>query len=316
MPTRPEVVLGPETFDDAGVIKLGTGPMLVQTVDFFPPIVDDPMDFGRIAAANSLSDIYAMGATPYCALNIVGFPRKKLDLAVLRAILEGGAEKMREANVALLGGHTVEDAEVKYGLAVTGLVDRQHLRTNAAAKAGDALVLTKPLGMGALSTAIQQEKGSAEDIARAIATMATLNAGAAHALAPLDVHAVTDVTGFGLLGHASEMARAASVTLRFEAAALPFTPGARELAADGVLSGGSARNRSYLGDYAEIAAKVPRENADLAFDSETSGGLLIALPEEHVATLIAALQAEETPCAVRIGKVLPRDGELWVRLDK
>ncbi len=315
MPTRPEVVLGPETFDDAGVINAGGDKLLVQTVDFFPPIVDDPESFGRIAAANSLSDIYAMGATPFSALNIVGFPAKKLDLAVLGEILRGGAAKMIEAGVALLGGHTVEDAEIKYGLAVTGLVERAKLRTNGGARPGDALLLTKPLGMGCVSTAISQEKASEDDIAAAIETMATLNAGAARALERFPVHALTDITGFGLLGHGAEVARASGVTLRFLASTLPFTPGARELARKGTLSGGSARNRRFLAEHTEISPAVPKEITDLAYDSETSGGLLIALPPEHAAPLIDALHAEHTPCAVRIGDVRAKQGDIWVALD-
>jgi len=191
----------------------GGGPALVQTLDFFPPIVDDPRDFGQIAAANALSDIYAMGATPFSALNIVGFPTKELGLEILTEILAGGADKMREANVALLGGHSVEDAEVKYGLAVTGLVEADAFITNGGARPGDRLILTKPLGMGAVSTAIRNGKASADVTAAAVETMATLNAGAARAMQSVGANAVTDVTGFGLLGHAAEIAEASGVIL-------------------------------------------------------------------------------------------------------
>ncbi len=213
--------------DDAGIIALGDHQALVQSVDFFPPIVDDPRDFGRIAAANALSDLYAMRAMPFCALNLVGFPTKKLGLEVLGEILEGGAEKMREAQVALLGGHSVEDSEVKYGLAVTGLVDPARSLTNDGAEAGDLLVLTKPLGMGAVSTAIQQGKADEKQIEEAIRTMATLNLGASRASEKVEVHAATDITGFGLLGHAAEMARASKLTLVFHWQKLPLTSGAR-----------------------------------------------------------------------------------------
>ncbi len=308
------MIHGPETLDDAGIISLGNGRALVQSVDFFPPIVDDPGDFGRIAAANALSDLYAMGATPFCALNLVGFPSKKLDMAILGEILEGGAEKMREAGVALLGGHSVEDAEIKYGLAVTGIIDSDRMLTNGGAEPGDLLVLTKPLGMGALSTGIQQGRVSEEDKSTAVGTMATLNAGAARVFQEVSVTAVTDITGFGLLGHSSEMARASGVTLSFNWDALPITPGARSLASRGVLSGGAARSRRYLGSNARIDASVPGEVAEIAFDSETSGGLLIAVSPEKSHLLLKGLQGEDVPCATIIGKVLPQQPDVWVEL--
>lgn len=309
------MILGPEKLDDAGVIDLGNGIALVQTVDFFPPIVDDPFEFGQIAAANSLSDIYAMGATPLSALNIVGFPRKQLDISVLGDILAGGASKMVEANVALLGGHTVEDSEVKYGLAVTGTIDPAQLKSNEGARPGDILVLTKPLGMGAVSTSIQQGKEDPAHAAAAIKSMATLNAGAARAMAAVDSHAGTDITGFGLLGHGSEIARASNVTLRFQADKLPLTLGARELAAAKCLSGGAGRSRAYLGEHAHIASDVPTELADLAFDAETSGGLMIVVAPDDVDKLIKALEDEGTLTQAIIGEVAPADGEVWVSLE-
>lgn len=288
---------------------------MIQTVDFFPPIVDTPREFGQIAAANSLSDIYAMGAQPLTALNIVGFPRKQLDGDVLGEILAGGADKMREAEVALLGGHTVEDGEVKYGLSVSGIVDKDKLLTNGGAQVGDRLVLSKPLGMGAVSTSIQKGKEDPDHAAAAIRTMAELNAGAARALRKVDCHAVTDITGFGLMGHGSEVARASGVSLRFRAADLPLTPGARELAEAGVLSGGTARGRSFLKDNSQVGEGVSRAIADIAYDAETSGGLLMAVPEQDTDTLIQALQDEGTPCAVEIGHVEAAQGDLWVFLD-
>lgn len=305
---------GPETLDDAGVIRTSDDQALVQTLDFFPPIVDDPFDFGRIAAANALSDVYAMGAEPFCALNIVGFPRKKLPMEVLGEILRGGAEKLAEAGAALLGGHSVEDDEIKYGLAVTGLIHPDEIVKNGGALPGDRLVLTKPLGMGALSTGMQRQKVSDEEIAAAVETMATLNAGAARAMRTVDVHAATDITGFGLLGHANEMAEASDVTLILDAAALPFTPGARSLSERGILSGGTTRNRHFLGERIAIDSAVPGDIAALAFDSETSGGLLIAVPEEQVDSLLAALAEEKTPCAAVIGSVVPAEEGTTIRL--
>ena len=285
----------------------GGGPALVQTLDFFPPIVDDPRDFGQIAAANALSDIYAMGATPFSALNIVGFPTKELGLEILTEILAGGADKMREANVALLGGHSVEDAEVKYGLAVTGLVEADAFITNGGARPGDRLILTKPLGMGAVSTAIRNGKASADVTAAAVETMATLNAGAARAMQSVGANAVTDVTGFGLLGHAAEIAEASGVILELSAVSLPLTVGALELGSAGIVSGGSGRNRQRLADSVAIDETIPEEIVTLAFDSETSGGLLIAVAEEKSEALVTALRNEGTPCAQDVGRVVDRD---------
>ncbi len=295
---------GAETLDDAGVISVpGSDRALVQTLDFFPPIVDDPVDFGRIAAANALSDVYAMGADPFCALNLVGFPRSKLPMEVLGEILKGGAEKLAEAKAALLGGHSVEDSEIKYGLAVTGLVDPDRIVRNGGARPGDRLVLTKPLGMGAVSTAIQKRKGSAAEIAEAITTMATLNAAGALAMQAVDVHAGTDITGFGLMGHATEVAVASGATLVIDAGALPITPGARELARRGILSGGTRRNRRFLGSRIAIEAGVPEEIVSIIFDSETSGGLFIAVAEEEVDTLLTACREHGTRAAAVVGRV-------------
>lgn len=287
---------------------------LVQTIDFFPPIVDDPVDFGRIAAANALSDVYAMGAEPFCALNLVGFPRDKLPMEVLGEILKGGAEKLAEAGAALLGGHSVEDAEIKYGLAVTGLIDPEKVVQNGGAQVGDRLVLTKPLGMGALSTAIQRGKASDQEIAEAVTTMATLNSGGARAMRTVDAHAATDVTGFGLMGHATEMAEASDATFVIDAAALPFTPAALSLAAKGILSGGTTRNRHFLGEKIAVEAEVSAEHAAIAYDSETSGGLLIALPEDQVDALVAACKEQGTRCAEVVGRVIAKEPGTTVKL--
>jgi selenide,water dikinase len=309
------VIVGAEHFDDAGVIDLGNGQALVQTIDFFPPVVDDPFDFGRIAAANSLSDVYAMGATPFSALNVVGFPCKKLDTRVLGDILAGGAAKIGEAGAALLGGHSIDDTEVLYGLAVTGLIRTNRVLTNSRARVGDRIVLTKPLGMGAMSTAAKKAQVDAGDLSTAIETMATLNAGGARAAQRVGVHAVTDVTGFGLMGHAAEMARASCVSIHFSASALPFTPGARRLADRGIVSGGAARSRTSLGGTVVVDPGVSNDIATLAFDAETSGGLLIAVAPDRCDALLQALSACATPCAVNVAVVGRAESEVLVTLD-
>ena len=267
---------------------------LVQTLDFFPPIVDDPRWFGRIAAANSLSDVFAMGGRPVTAMNIVGWPRE-LDVEVLGEILAGGLEKTEEAGASLCGGHSVVDGEVKYGLSVTGLVHPDRFWRNSGAQQGDALIVTKPLGMGAVSTAMKKDKveASAADAAmaeRAMAVMATLNRVAAETAAAFDVHAATDVTGFGFAGHACEMAEGAGLQLEVDAAALPLMDGVMDLVRAGALSGGCARGKEHFGPHVEVAATVDTGLADLLFDAETSGGLLIAVPEAQADRLSAQLR--------------------------
>ena len=303
---HPDLIEGFENFSDAGVYRLRDDLAVVQTVDFFPPIVDDPVSYGRIAAANSLSDVYAMGGRPITALSIVGFPLGKLDVAVLGRILSGGAEKILEAGAVIVGGHSVSDAEVKFGFAVTGVVDPARLVRNSGARQGDVLVLTKPLGTGPISTAGKFEKTSAEVIAGAIRSMEVLNREASEAMVRAGAHAATDVTGFGLLGHAREMADASGVTLAIEAGRLPILPGALDLAAAGVVSGGAGRNRSFLEGRAAIDPRVPGALALLIFDAETSGGLLFALPEAGAAAAIDELAAKGQPGAAIIGRVLPR----------
>lgn len=309
----PDLLVGSETLDDAGVFRLDSERALVQTLDFFPPIVDDPLWFGRIAAANALSDVYAMGGTPLTAMNIVGFP-KDLDLEILGQILLGGAEKVLEAGAVLVGGHSVQDAEVKFGMSVTGLIHPDRITTNAGARPGDVLILTKPLGMGAASTAIKADKLEDRLIEAAQAQMATLNKAAAAAVAEIGAHAVTDVTGFGLLGHARGMAEASRCTLEFVAADLPLFESALDLARAKMLSGGANRTRLFLGTQAEVASTVPFPLAQLAFDSETSGGLLIAVAAGAADRLLAALVARGTSVAVVVGRVVARDGEVRVRL--
>jgi selenide,water dikinase len=273
----------------------------VLTVDFFPPIVDDPRWFGRIAAANALSDVYAMGGRPLAALNLVGWP-KELGIEILGEILAGGLEKVREAGAALAGGHSVVDAEVKYGMAITGEVHPQRFWRNSGAREGDAVILTKPLGMGAVSTAIKKGKIESAAILRAMEQMAALNKAAAEAAAKATVHGATDVTGFGLMGHGFEMADGARLTLRLEANALPVFEGALALARAGILSGGCKRGRANLEGKVAIGDRVDRALADITFDAETSGGLLLAVPEREAEAVQRAVREAGAPCSARIGR--------------
>ncbi|MBA2564580.1 MAG: selenide, water dikinase SelD, partial [Gemmatimonadetes bacterium] len=261
LPERPDprVLLGPDAFADAGIIRVRDDLALVQTCDFFTPIVDDPHDFGEIAAANALSDVYAMGAEPLCALNIVCFPESGVDFEVLGRILQGGDSKAAEAGMAILGGHSVRDEEIKYGLAVTGTVDPSALLTNAGAEPGDVLFLTKPLGTGVLTTALKQGRVSAGEIADAVDGMKRLNRAAAAAARAAGAHALTDVTGFGLAGHAWQMAEASGVAFRIEWERLPLYAGAMELASEGVDSGGGRANAAYYGSRARLARRLPAE---------------------------------------------------------
>jgi selenide,water dikinase len=310
--TSDDLIVGPETLDDAGVFRITPDIALVQTLDFFPPIHDDPLWFGRIAAANALSDVYAMGGVPLTVMNIVGFP-KELPISILGEILKGGAEKVIEAGAVVVGGHSVQDAEIKYGLSVTGRVHPDRVVSNAAAKPGDLLVLTKPLGMGATSTAMKFEKLDARLAEAAAVQMATLNKGGAAAMLRCGVRSATDITGFGLAGHGRGMAQASGVTLEIVAAAVPLFEGALALAEQKMLSGGAKRTRAFLGAHAEVAASVPDALAGLMFDSETSGGLLIAIAKEREHELLEELKKEGTICAATIGRVVPRDGEVRVR---
>jgi selenide,water dikinase len=291
MPTRDEVLHGPDTLDDAGVIRIpGSDRAIVQTVDFFPPIVDDPREFGRIAAANSLSDIFAMGGAPLSALNIVGFPAD-LPVSILGEILAGGAEKMQEAQCALLGGHSVRDAEIKYGLAVTGTINPDHMLTNGGAREGDVLILTKALGTGTVSTALNKSEVDPEIVAAASQSMATLNAAGANIALERGVQSATDVTGFGLSGHGSEMALASGVDLVISAGSLPLLPGVAELARSGFCSGGSVRNRQHLGEKLQVEDGLEESLVSLCLDSETSGGLLLAVNADQVDAVVADLKA-------------------------
>ncbi len=305
---HPDLLAGHRGFEDAGIFRIDRERALVQTVDFFPPIVDDPRWFGRIAAANSLSDVYAMGGTPITAMNLVGWP-KELELEILGEILQGGLEKIREAGAVLCGGHSVSDAEIKYGLSVTGLVHPDRWWPNSGARDGDALLLTKPIGMGPVSTAIKRLKSTSIDVAAAMEQMATLNRSACEAVRELEVHGATDVTGFGLVGHSYEMAEGSGLVLELDAAALPVFPGALALVQGGVTSGGCNRGKQWFGPKVRIDANVDAALADLCFDAETSGGLLLAVPESAAATAVRRIAEAGAPCAARIGVFRARRGD-------
>jgi selenide, water dikinase len=282
-PERPDVLVGFSTADDAGVVRLRDDLAIVQTVDFFTPIVDDPYDFGRIAAANALSDVYAMGGEPVSALNLVAFPLEKLGGDVLREILRGGQDVATAAGCAIVGGHSIDDAEPKYGLAVTGVVHPDEILSNAGGRAGDALVLTKPLGAGAISTAAKRGAAGADVVARGVEVMTTLNRDAAAAARAAGAHALTDVTGFGLLGHLHELARASGVAAEIDAAAVPAIDGVGRLLAlgDRAIAGGTKRNRRYAEGFTTWGPAVSQARRWLVCDAMTSGGLLAAVPPER-----------------------------------
>jgi selenide, water dikinase len=301
--TDPRVLIDFRTSDDAGVYAWEGGPALVQTVDFFTPIVDDPFTYGQIAAANALSDIYAMGGRPVTALAIAGFPDGLLDTDTIRQVFLGGLDKLREAGVALLGGHTVRDPEIKFGYAVTGAIDPKRIFTNAGARAGDVLVLTKPLGTGIVGTAIKFDRAPGPAVRAAIASMTALNARAADVLGRFaaDVHACTDITGFGLIGHATEMAAASTVTLDIQSGDLPVLEGVRNLASTN-RSGGMGSNREHFAAGTSLDAGVDPALVDVAFDPQTSGGLLVAVAAGAADAILAAITAAGAGAAV-VGRV-------------
>jgi selenide,water dikinase len=304
--TDSNVLVGYGGSDDAGVYLLREDLALVQTVDFFPPIVDDPYDFGRIAATNALSDVYAMGGNPRTALNIVAFP-EDLDLAILAQILEGGAAVARSAGVAILGGHTIKDAEPKYGMAVTGVVDPRRIVTNAGARPGNALVLTKPLGTGILTTALRRKLIAPGDLDEAVRAMTTLNDSAAAAMLAAGANAATDVTGFGLLGHGENMARASNVRLVFDSAAVPFMARVLDLIGTGVVPGGTRHNAETHATFTEFAPAVNHDVRVALSDAQTSGGLLIAIAHDRLPALLRELSDRSTMAAV-VGEVCEGSG--------
>jgi len=307
------MLVGTETSDDAGVFRLRPDLAIVNTVDFFTPIVDDPYLFGQIAAANSLSDVYAMGGEPKTTLNIVCFPRGKLELALLGEILRGGAEKVKESGAVVIGGHSIIDEEIKYGMAVTGVIHPDRIFRNVGVQEGDALILTKPLGTGIVTTALKKGKASKEQIDEAVKTMATLNAAASSVMRQYPVSACSDVTGYGILGHAMEMASGSGVTLVIESSKLPLLPGAVRLAEKGYITGGCKRNREYLTDKIAIEDGIREGLIEVAFDPQTSGGLLIAVAKRHAPKLVEDLLAAGVQTAATVGYATALQ-KPWVRL--
>jgi selenide,water dikinase len=297
----PAVLVGSATADDAAVYRLDADTALVLTTDFFTPVVDNPFDFGAVAAANALSDVYAMGGRPITALAIVGFPDDALDGSVLARILEGGAAKAREAGIDIVGGHTIKTDEPIYGLAVTGLVHPDRVVTNAGGKPGDVLFLTKPLGIGIVTTAAKQDKDSEGAISEAITLMTTLNRSACDAMLEVGVHAATDVTGFGLLGHLRNVTLASGTGAEIRSSAVPVLPAARRYVAEGIAPGGSHANHRFLSELVELG--VSRDEQLLLCDAQTSGGLLIAVPEARADALERELVRRGVPAAARIGRL-------------
>lgn len=309
----PNLLVGLDTSDDAGVYKLTDDLAMVQTLDFFTPIVDNPYDFGQIAAANAISDVYAMGGKPLTALNIVAFPISTLDKNILSEILRGAGEKLKEANVTLVGGHSIDDKEPKFGLAVTGIVHPDKVRTNAGAKPGDKLILTKPIGVGILTTSIKKNLLSEEEVKRVTSVMATLNKTAAEVMEKYNVHATTDVTGFGLLGHGSEMAIGSNVGIIIEANQVPILPRVRELAEGGSIPGGTKNNYNHIEGVVTYPEHMDLIDRHILCDAVTSGGLLISVENSDAETLLSELQENGVEARI-IGEVTEENkGKIVVR---
>ena len=302
----PQVLVGLDGPDDAAVYRLNDEQAIVSTVDFFPPVVDDPFTFGSIAAANALSDVYAMGGEALFALTLAAFP-ENLDRAILAEILHGGAEKVREAGALIIGGHTVMDSEPKYGLAVTGMVHPAHILTKGGAQAGDQLVLTKPLGVGLITTALKREQAVSAHVEAAVESMSTLNRHASHLALRFQAHACTDITGFGILGHSLEIASASGVMLCLRAQDIPLLPGAREYAEKEVFPGGLDRNRDFVLPHVRFADSIDAASRAILFDPETSGGLLIALDRDQASGYIAQAAEDGIPARI-IGEVTAGSG--------
>ncbi len=310
----PNLLTGMEKCEDAGVYKLNDELAIIQTLDFFTPIVDDPYAFGQVAAANALSDVYAMGGRPLTAMNIVCFPVKTMDISVLKQILAGGLDKIREAGVVLVGGHSVDDQELKYGLSVTGTVHPTRVVLNSEARAGDKLILTKPLGTGIINTAAKGSAAGKEVIDRAIQCMSTLNRAASELMMEAGVNACTDVTGFGLLGHACEMIEGAHVGMVFYSTAVPLFPEVREFAVMGLVPGGTYRNKEFRSHMVEVAGDIPDDLLLILFDAQTSGGLLISIPPARAERLLQRLHNGGAAEAAIIGEVVAEPkGKIVVR---
>jgi selenide, water dikinase len=308
-----DMLVGTETSDDAGVFRLRPDLAIVNTVDFFTPIVDDPYVFGQIAATNALSDVYAMGGDPKTALNIVCFPKGKMDIEVLGEILKGGADKVKESGAVVIGGHSIIDEEIKYGMAVTGVIHPERIFRNVGVQEGDVLILTKPLGTGIITTALKKGKASKESVDEAVESMTTLNATASAIMRKYPVHACSDVTGYAILGHALEMASGSGITLMIESAKLPLLREAPELAEKGYITGGCKRNREYLEDKITIEKSIREDLIEVALDPQTSGGLLMAVAKRHAAELLEELHGAGVKAATEVGYASSLQ-KAWVRL--
>ena len=304
-PFDPNLLVGFDKADDAGVYRLRDDLALVQTLDFFTPIVDDPYDYGRIAALNSINDVWAMGGTPITALAITCFPKKGLDFSILGEIMRGGLSVLTENKVALVGGHSVDNEQIMFGYSVTGVIDPNKVATNAGARPGDVIILTKPIGTGVISTGIKFAKASAEVIEESIATMLTPGGYAAEAMREFDVKGATDVTGFALLGHSWEMACASEVTIEIDSGSVPLIPGALELAGAGLITGADKTNRKYVGADINIARGIDPNLVKLFFDPQTAGGMLLAISEDNADDLLTELR-RNYPRAEIIGRVTER----------
>jgi len=307
------MLVGTETGDDAGVYRLRPDLAIVNTVDFFTPIVDDPYIFGQISAANSLSDVYAMGGDPVTCMNIVCFPKGKMDIEILGEILKGGAEKVKESGAVVIGGHSIIDEEIKFGMAVTGVIHPDKIFRNVGVQEGDVLILTKALGTGIIATALKKGKASDESVNEAVKSMTTLNAAASMVARKHPVHACSDVTGFGILGHALGMASGSGVTLVIESAKMPLLRGAPRLAEKGYITGGCKRNREYLSDKMTIDKSIREGLVEIALDPQTSGGLLLAVAKRHAAKLVEDLNAAGVTHAAEVGYATSLQ-KAWVRL--
>lgn len=314
MISDPNLIVGMERGDDAGVYKLREDLAIIQTLDFFTPIVDDPYTFGQVAVANSLSDVYAMGGKPVVAMNIICFPINKMDISILQEVLKGGLAKMREAEVLLLGGHSVEDDELKYGLSVTGTVHPEKVWGNQGAIAGDRIVLTKALGSGIISTAL---KGKAVDqglVDKCIEVMTSLNKRASELMKAIDIHACTDITGFGLLGHVCEMIEGSDVGMVIDSSAVPYFHEVIKLVEMGMVAGGLHRNKKFRMHMVDVAPHVPDYVIDIFFDPQTSGGLLFSLPEDEAEDIVKKMHAEGIEDAAIVGEVTGKPkGKILVR---
>ncbi|RJO71567.1 MAG: selenide, water dikinase SelD [Myxococcales bacterium] len=306
LPSHPDLIVGPETHDDAGVFRLPEGRYLIQTVDFFPPMVDDPFTFGQVAAANALSDVYAMAGVPLTALCLMMFPSRELPTEILAEVLRGGFAKAQEAGALILGGHTLDDSPLKFGMAVTGTVEAAQLATNAAAKPGEVLILTKPLGTAVLTGARKVDLINEEAVQPAIDSMTRLNDTAALCLRQFDLHAATDITGFSLLGHALRFAQASHATFRLDTSRLPLLPGALDLVKMGAIPGGAMRNLKFVAPHSDFLPSLTSERKYLAADPQTSGGLLFSAPESKVDAVLRFLREHGIAEAAVFGEVLPR----------